>query len=115
MSAPDKGRRLSERIKEIVSDLVPRLKDPRIGFVTITDVRLRADNEHATLYYTVLPDTEEERARAAAGLASATGIVRRDLGNVLKVRKVPELEFRLDDVAEHGRRIDALLDGLEDG
>lgn len=114
MSAPEKGRRLAERVKEIVSEAIPRLKDPRIGFMTVTDVRLSRDNELATIYYTVLPDTEEERARTAAGLASAAGIMRRDLGAALRVRKVPELVFERDEVAESGRRIEAVLADLQE-
>ncbi|MGI9017707.1 MAG: 30S ribosome-binding factor RbfA [Euzebya sp.] len=114
MSGPDKGRRMAERVKEIVGTLLPRLKDPRVGFVTVTDVRMTKENERATIYYTVLPDTPEQRETTAAGLASATGLLRRDVGKVLTVRHTPELEFVLDDVAEAGRRIEQLLAGLKD-
>lgn len=114
MSGAEKGRRLAERIREIVGEILPRLKDPRIGFVTVTDVRLTGDNERATIFYTVLPDTPEERERSAAGLASATGLVRRDLGAALHIRKVPELRFELDAVAEQGRRIEQVLAELDD-
>lgn len=115
MSSPEKGRRLGERVKEVVSQLIPTLKDPRIGFVTVTDVRMSADNERATVYYTVLPDTEEERQRAADGLDSATGLLRRELGSALHVRHVPELRFSHDDVAESGRRIEAILADIDRG
>ena len=113
MSAPDKGRRLAERIKEIVGSLIPKLKDPRVGFVTITDVRMSKDNDRATIYYTVLPDTPEDRETTAAGIGSAVGILRRDLGKVLTVRHIPELVFQLDDVAESGRRIEEILAGID--
>lgn len=113
MSAPDKGRRLAERIKEIVGTLIPKLKDPRVGFVTITDVRMSKDNDRATIYYTVLPDTAEERERTAAGIGSAVGLLRRDLGKVLTVRHVPELVFQVDEVADSGRRIEEILAGLD--
>ncbi|CAN5129509.1 hypothetical protein BH23ACT9_BH23ACT9_32280 [soil metagenome] len=113
MSAPEKGRRLGERIKEVVGTLIPKLKDPRVGFVTITDVRMTGDNERATIYYTVLPDTPEERETTAAGIASAVGLLRRDLGKVLTVRRVPELVFLFDDVADSGRRIEEILADLD--
>ncbi|MEE8603313.1 30S ribosome-binding factor RbfA [Euzebya tangerina] len=113
MSAPERGRRLGERVKEIISSQIPTLKDPRVGFVTVTDVRMSGDNERATIYYTVLPDTEEQRRSTAAGLASATGLLRRDLGRALTVRHIPELSFELDDVAERGRRVEQILAGLD--
>lgn len=115
MSAPEKGRRLAERIKEIVSSQVPKLKDPRIGFVTVTDVRMSKDNDRATIYFTVLPDTPEQREATASGLASATGLLRRDVGRVLTVRHTPELVFAIDDVADSGRRIEAILADLDLG
>lgn len=113
MSAPDKGRRLAERIKEIMGSLIPKLKDPRIGFVTITDVRMSKDNDRATIYYTVLPDTPEEREKTAAGIGSAVGLLRRDLGKILTVRHIPELSFQIDEVADSGRRIEEILAGLD--
>lgn len=113
MSSTEKGRRLGERVKEVISTLLPKLKDPRIGFVTVTDVRMSRDNERATIYYTVLPDTPEERERAATGLASASGLLRRDLGAVLHVRHVPELVFSIDEVADSGRRIEEILANLD--
>lgn len=113
MSTPDKGRRLGERVKEVMGVLLPKLKDPRVGFVTVTDVRMSKDNDRATVFYTVLPDTPEERERTAAGIASAVGLLRRDLGKVLTVRHIPELVFELDEVAEGGRRIEEILSGID--
>lgn len=113
MSNPEKARRLAERVKEFVSQQIPKLKDPRIGFVTVTDVRMSRDNELATIYYTVLPDTPEERERVAQGLQSATGLMRRDLGAALHVRHVPELVFSSDEVADQGRRIEKILADLD--
>ena len=103
-----KGR-LRERVHAILATLLPTLKDPRIGFVTITDVRLTRDNEHATIWYTVLPDTPEQRAQTAAGLASAAPLLRRELASALSVRKVPTVDFRPDPAPEQGRRIEELL------
>lgn len=128
MSAP-KARRMPERIKEQLAELMPTLKDPRIGFVTITDVRTSADVSHATVYYTVLApgphagatdrsdeavvgdDEAQRRARehTAEGLASATPLLRRELGRRLRVRQVPTLDFVHDPVPEQGRRIEQLI------
>jgi ribosome-binding factor A len=113
VSSPEKGRRLAERIKEIVSSQLPKLKDPRVGFVTVTDVRMSRDNDRATVFYTVLPDTPEQREATAAGLASATGLLRRDVGRVLTVRHTPEIAFEIDAVADSGRRIEAILADLD--
>ncbi|HEX6257490.1 MAG TPA: ribosome-binding factor A [Euzebyales bacterium] len=142
MGSP-RANRVPERIKEILAELVGTLKDPRVGFVTITDVRTTADFGKATVYYTVLgaPDDsspsdrsaahppgssgdpssvavvagdDKEAARAqertAEGLASATPLLRRELGRRLRLRQVPVLEFVHDPVPARGRRIEALLD-----
>jgi ribosome-binding factor A len=124
MGSP-RANRVPERIKEILAELVVELKDPRIGFVTITDVRTTTDFGHATVYYTVLGTRSEEeavldgqeteahsyeRARTAEGLASATSLLRRELGGRLRLRQVPTLEFVHDPVPEQGRRIEELIE-----
>lgn len=102
-------RRVNEAVKEVLAELLLTLKDPRIGFVTITDVRTTTDLRSAEVFYTVLPDTEESRAETAEGLASAAPVLRRELGSRLRVRNVPDLHFVQDPVADQGRRIEALL------
>ncbi|HSK97226.1 MAG TPA: 30S ribosome-binding factor RbfA [Euzebyales bacterium] len=115
MGSP-RANRVPERIKEILAELVSGLKDPRIGFVTITDVRTTPDLGHATVYYTVLGQASGEgsdeaaQARTAEGLASAQPLLRRQLGARLHVRQVPTLEFVHDPVPERGRRIEALIE-----
>jgi ribosome-binding factor A len=119
-----------ERIKEILAEAVRTLKDPRVGFVTITDVRTTPDFGKATVFWTVLgspedvpgrddtddavvdaPEAEQAaRQRTAEGLASATPVLRRELGRRMRLRQVPVLEFVHDPVPAHGRRIEALLD-----
>jgi ribosome-binding factor A len=124
VSSP-RANRVPERIKEILAELVGQLKDPRIGFVTITDVRTTSDFGRATVYYTVMStsadavdrtddavidgDDVRARERTAEGLASATPLLRRELGSRLRLRQVPTLEFVHDPVPEHGRRIEALI------
>lgn len=112
MSNAPKGARLTERIREHMALALQKVKDPRIGFVTVTDVRLTGDSERATIFWTVLPDTPEERAKTTEGLASARGLLRSELAHALGIRSVPELVFEYDDVTEHGRHIDEIIAGL---
>lgn len=84
------------------------LRDPRLGFVTITDVRVTGDLQHASVFYTVL-GTDEERAGSAVALASATGMLRKEVGSKLNVRLVPTLEFIPDALPETAGHIADLL------
>jgi ribosome-binding factor A len=102
-------RKVSESVKEIVAEEVLNLKDPRIGFLTVTDVRTSPDLKSSEVFWTVLPDVEEVRAATAAGLASAQSLLRRAVGQRLRLRHVPDLHFVHDPVPEQGRRIDRLL------
>lgn len=102
-------RRVSEAIKEIVAQLIPGLKDPRIGFVTVTDVRTTPDLRSAEVFFTVLPDDEEGRQATEDGLRSATPLLRREVGAQLQMRRVPDLHFTHDPLPEHSRRIEDLL------
>lgn len=102
-------RRVNESVKEVLAGALVDMKDPRIGFVTLTDVRTTPDLHRAEVFYTVLPDDEETRAETAQGLASATSLLRREIGSRLRMKHVPDLDFTLDPVPEHGRRIESLL------
>ena len=102
-------RRVNEAVREIVAEEVGGLKDPRIGFVTVTDVRTSSDLRRAEVFYTALPDDEVALAATAAGLASATPVLRRELGARLRTRNVPDLQFTHDAVPERGRHIEQLL------
>lgn len=109
MSENPRARRLADRIKEIVATTIDtRVKDPRLGFVTITDVRVSGDLQHATAFYTVFGD-EEERAGTAAALRSATGMLRREVGRQTGVRLTPTLEFIADALPENAKTIEDLL------
>lgn len=103
-------RRVNESVKEILAELLPTLKDPRIGFVTLTEVRTTSDLAGAQVFYTVLPDDEATREETAAGLASAAPLLRRELGSRLRTRRTPALHFTHDPVPELGRHIERLLD-----
>jgi ribosome-binding factor A len=102
--------RVNATILQILAERVLTLKDPRIGFVTITGVRTSADLGHAEIFYTVLPDDERSRADAEAGLRSALPLLRHEVASRLRVRRTPDLHFTHDPVPERGRRIEHLLD-----
>ncbi|RXW32128.1 30S ribosome-binding factor RbfA [Propioniciclava flava] len=101
--------KVAEQIKVIVADMLERrIKDPRLGFVTITDVRLTGDGREATVFYTVLGD-DSERVATAAALASAKGLIRSTVGKQLGMKFTPTIEFILDAVPETAAEMDALL------
>ena len=102
-------RRIAERITQIVAELLERrIKDPRLGFVTVTETRLTSDLREATVYYTVL-GSPEEQAESAAALSSATGIIRSEVGRLLGLRHAPSIEFVPDALPDSARRIDDLV------
>lgn len=110
MKENPRARKIADRIREItVRALEREVKDPRLGFVTITDVRVTGDLQHASIFYTVY-GTDEERADTAIALASAKGVVRREIGKGLTLRLTPSIEFFLDALPENAASIEHLLD-----
>lgn len=105
-----RARRLGELIKVIVAQALERgiVKDSRLGFVTITDVRMTGDLQHATIFYTVY-GSDEERAETAAALTANTKRIRGEVGRGLTVRLTPTIEFMLDALPESAKTIDDLL------
>ena len=102
-------RRIAERITQIVAELLERrIKDPRLGFVTVTETRLTSDLREATVYYTVF-GSPEEQAETAAALSSATGVIRSEVGRLLGLRHSPSIEFVPDALPDSARRIDDLV------
>ena len=109
MSAPDRARKMAERIKEIVARRLDKgLRDERLGFVTITDVRVTGDLQHATIFFTVY-GTDEERQNSWDALKSATGMLRSEVGRNITARLTPSLEFILDALPETSAHIEDLL------
>lgn len=107
--------KLADQIKEIVARMLERrIKDPRLGFVTVTDVRLTGDTREATVFYTVLGD-DSEQAGTAVALESATGVIRAEVGKQLGLRFTPTLKFIPDVVPEAARQIDDLLNAARSG
>src|SRR5690554_4640370 len=109
MADPARAAKMADRIKVIVAKTLERgMKDPRLGFVTITDVRVTGDLQHASVFYTVY-GSDEERTDSAAALKSATGMLRSELGKQLTTRLTPSLEFIADAIPENAALIDSLL------
>lgn len=107
----DKGRaaKLADRIRVLVAERLEKgLRDPRLGFVTITDVRVTGDLQHASVFYTVY-GTDQEREDSAAALKAATGMLRSEVGKQLGVRLTPTLEFIPDALPETAGHIADLL------
>ena len=104
-----RARRLAGRIKQIVATVIEaQIKDPRLGMVTITDVRVTGDLHDATIFYTVFGD-DAERAASAAALESAKGVLRSEVGRQTGVRFTPTLTFTPDALPDNARHIDDLL------
>ncbi|WP_034090212.1 30S ribosome-binding factor RbfA [Streptacidiphilus albus] len=109
MTDTARARKLADRIRVVVAEtLERRIKDPRLGFVTITDTRVTGDLREATVFYTVYGD-ETERAATAAALESAKGILRTEVGRQTGVRFTPSLTFVADAIPDTARHLDDLL------
>ena len=104
-----RARKLAEQISQIVAEMLERrIKDPRLGFVTVTEARLTNDLREATVFYTVY-GTDQERADTAMALASATGIIRSEVGRQLGLRHTPSLEFVADALPDTAQRVEDLV------
>jgi ribosome-binding factor A len=109
MADPARARKLSDRIRVIVAEMLEqRIKDPRLGFITITDARVTGDLHEATVYYTVY-GSEDEKAATAAALESAKGVLRSEIGRQTGVRFTPTVTFVADAVPENALAIEDLL------
>ena len=109
MADPQRARKMADRIKEVVARRLDKgLRDPRLGFVTITDVRVTGDLQHASIFYTVY-GTDEERADSAAALKAATGMLRSEVGKNITARLTPSLEFIADALPDTSAHLEDLL------
>lgn len=108
-----RAERVAEMIKQEISQLLHRgLKDPRIGFVTITDVEVTGDLRSAKVFISVYGN-DKQKHDSMEGLIAATGFIRRELGKYLKLRFTPELTFKFDESVEYGTRINELITDLK--
>lgn len=109
MAGHERQARLSDRIRVILAERLDKgLRDPRLGFVTITDVRVTGDLQHASVFYTVY-GSDEERESSAAALKAATGMLRSEVGRQLNTRLTPTLEFIQDALPDNASHLDDLL------
>ena len=107
-------RRVNEAIREVLSDALPTLKDPRIGFVTVTGVEATRDFTQAKVYVSVL-GTEAERDRSLEGLRAAHGVLQAHVARELRLRRTPVLSFEYDPAVERGVRLTKVIDDPEQG
>jgi ribosome-binding factor A len=104
-----RSEKVAEAIHEMVSGLLIKgLKDPRIGFVTITGVKVTDDLHLATVFFTVI-GSDEEKSATEKGLNSARGFIRKEAGKNLRMRYIPDIIFKYDASVEYGSRIESLL------
>lgn len=109
MADPARARKIAERTKTLVADYIERrVKDERLGFVTVTDVRVTGDLQHASIFYTVFGD-DDERANTAAALEDWRGRIRSHVGKGLGIRLTPSLEFIPDAIPEGAANIEEAL------
>jgi ribosome-binding factor A len=107
-----RASRVAEQMKKELSDIIGRkIKDPRIGFVTVTDVQLTGDLQIAKVFISVLGN-EEQKQNTLKALAKAKGFIRSEIGQRIRLRKTPEIYFEMDESIDYGNRIEALLKEL---
>ena len=104
-------RRVNESVREVLSEAIIELKDPRIGFVTITGVETSADLRHAVVFISVL-GSERKREKSLAGLEAAHGVLQGHIARELRLKRTPQLTFQYDPTVEHGVRMSKLINEL---
>ncbi|HEY4601598.1 MAG TPA: 30S ribosome-binding factor RbfA [Cerasibacillus sp.] len=108
-----RANRVAEQMKKELGDILTRkIKDPRIGFVTVTDVEVTGDLQQATVYVSIL-GSEEEKKETLLGLSKAKGFIRSEIGSRIRLRKTPEITFEFDEALEYGNRIETILKKLD--
>jgi ribosome-binding factor A len=107
----ERMRRVNEAVRETLAEAVGELKDPRIGFVTVTGVKTSPDLRQAIVYVSVL-GSEQKRARSLAGLGAAHGVLQARLARELRLKRTPQLTFEYDRSVEQGVRMSKLIDEL---
>lgn len=109
-----RANRVAEQIKKEIGEILSqKIKDPRIGFVTITDVEVTGDLQNAKVFISVLGGKEKKEA-TLVGLAKANGFIRSEIGQRIRLRKTPEIMFEFDEALEYGNRIETILRDLNE-
>jgi len=107
----DRMRRVNESVRQVLSEALLELKDPRIGFVTVTGVETSSDLRHARVFVSVL-GSEKKRKKSLEGLAAAHGVLQSHLARELRMKRTPTLAFEYDPTVEEGVRMSKLIDEL---
>jgi ribosome-binding factor A len=107
----ERMRRVNEAVREVLSEAIGALQDPRIGFVTVTGVETSSDLRHARVFVSVL-GSERKRERTLEGLASAHGVLQAQIAAQLRMKRTPQLAFEYDPTVEHGVKMSQLIDEL---
>jgi ribosome-binding factor A len=107
----ERMRRVTESVRQVLSEALLELKDPRIGFVTVTGVVTSPDLRHARVYVSVLGNDKKQQ-KSMAGLEAAHGVLQARISRELRLKRTPQLEFSYDPSVEHGVRMSALIDEL---
>jgi len=107
----ERMRRVNAAVREVLSEAVGELKDPRIGFVTVTGVETSSDLRHAQVFVSVL-GSEKKREQTLAGLGAAHGVLQARIARELRMKRTPQLTFQYDDSVERGVRMSHLIDEL---
>jgi len=108
-----RAKQVGEQMKKELSDIIGRkLKDPRVGFVTVTDVEVTGDLQQAKVYITVLGD-EKEKEETLMALTKAKGFIRSEIGRRIRLRRTPDILFEFDPSIDYGYRIDALIEKVK--
>jgi ribosome-binding factor A len=110
----DRMRRVNAAVREVLAEAVGELRDPRIGFVTVTDVETSPDLRHAVVYVSVL-GSETKREKTLAGLEAAHGVLQARIAQELRLKRTPQLAFEYDESVERGVRMSQLIDELAPG
>jgi ribosome-binding factor A len=114
VSTHNRPERVAQMVQELLGELFARgMRDPRIGLVTITGVKMSPDLREARVYWTVHGDPEQ-RKHTAKGLENARGFLRREIGTQLKLRMTPDLHFAYDEAIDRGERIEQLIRQVHD-
>ena len=109
--ANHRASRVREQMQRELGDIVGKLRDPRLGFVTVMDVELSKDLHYATMFISVLGDEQAQRD-AVEALEGALGFIRREVAQRIRLRQVPEIAVRYDDTSERAARVNALIDSI---
>ena len=110
-----RANRVAEQMKKELGGIIgQKLKDPRIGFVTVTDVEVTGDLQQATIFISVL-GSESEKEYTLKGLNKAKGFIRTEIGQRIRLRITPEINFEFDESVAYGNRIDSLLRQVKSG